>query len=134
MSLLIAVVAVGFGYVSYLLLFRDRSLGEVAFLRALGMSRRQMAGLLTFEHVTIAAIGLALGTWAGFQMSRLMVTPLAVTEQGRPVLPPFILTTDWGLMVPTYAVLLGIFVASLLVLHRGISRLDLSRVTRLGES
>ena len=134
LSLLIAVVAVGFGYVSYLLLFRDRSLGEMAFLRALGLSRRQMAGLLTFEHVTIAAIGLALGTWAGFQMSRLMVAPLAVTEQGRPVLPPFILTTDWGLMVPTYAVLLGIFVVSLLVLHRGISRLELSRVTRLGEN
>ena len=133
LSLLIAVVAVGFGYVTYLLLFRDRSLGEVAFLRALGLSRRQMAGLLTFEHVTIAAIGLGLGTWAGFQMSRLMVAPLAVTEQGRPVLPPFILTTDWGMMAPTYVVLLGIFAASLLVMHRSISRLDLSRVTRLGE-
>ena len=33
----------------------------------------------------------------------------------------------------TFLVLLGIFVVSLLVLHRGISRLELSRVTRLGE-
>ncbi len=133
LSLLIAVAMGGLGYVSYLLLFRDRSFGEAAFLRALGLSRRQMLGFLAFEHAAIGALGLGLGTWAGFQMSRLMVAPLAITEYGRPVMPPFILTTDWGLMAPTYAVLLGIFLAALFVLNRSISKLDLSRVTRLGE-
>ena len=64
------------------------------------------------EHLAIAGIGLALGTWAGFEISRLMVSSVAVTETGNPVMPPFILTTDWGMMVPTYGVLLVIFLAA----------------------
>lgn len=102
----------------------------MGFLQSLGMSRRQLMGLLGFEQLTIAGIGLGLGTWAGFQMSRLIVSPLAVTERGEQVVPPFILMTDWSFMLPTYGALVVIILASLFVLKRGMDGLDLHVISR----
>ena len=91
----------GLGYVVYLLAFADRSMGEMGSLRSLGFSRMQTIGLVGLEHMLVALIGLGVGTWAGFQMSRMMVASVAVTDSGGRVLPPFILTTNWLLMAPS---------------------------------
>ena len=130
-SLGVVLLAAGLGYVTYLLAFSDRSRGEMGILQSLGFSRRQLMGLLGFEHLTMAVAGLGLGTWAGFQMSDLMVSSVAVTEKGEEVFPPFVLITDWALMLPTYAALAGIFIAALLVLDHSIRRLDLATIARM---
>ena len=129
----IVLVAAAFGYWSYLQLFAHRTRSEMGFLQSVGLSRRQLLGLLGFEHLTLAALGLGLGTWAGFQMSGLMVSPLAITESGTPVLPPFILVTEWNLMLPVYAGIVALFVAAIFVLHRSVAKLDLQSIARMGE-
>lgn len=130
LSLFIAVFTVGLGYSIYLLALATRSRGEMGALQSLGLSRVQMLGLLGLEHLAIAAIGLGLGTWAGFQMSRLMVSSVAVTETGGDVLPPFILTIDWAFLAPIYAVLAIIFLATIFVLSRSMARLKLHTLSR----
>ena len=130
LSLGIIVVIGGLGYLTYLLAFADRSRSEMAFLQAMGLSRRQMTGLLAMEHIVVVLIGLGLGSWAGLEMSRRLVSAVAVTEDGDPVLPPLILMTDWNFMVPIYAVLVGLFLAALYVLVRGMRRLDLQAISR----
>ena len=122
------------GYVTYLLLFARRLGNETGSLQSMGLSRAQLKGLLGFEHLAIAAIGLGLGTWAGFQMSRLMVSPLSVTETGDTLVPPFLLTTNWGLLVPTILAIVALFVASLLVLSRDVGRRELHTLTRTPEA
>ncbi len=129
----IVLVAAAFGYWSYLQLFAHRTRSEMGFLQSVGLSRKQLFGLLSFEHLTLAVLGLGLGTWAGFQMSSLMVSPLAVTESGAPVLPPFILVTDWDLMLPAYVGIVALFVVAIVVLHRSVARLDLQAIARMGE-
>ena len=133
LSPVIAVFAAAVGYVTYLLLFARRSAVEIGSLRTLGLTRGQLLRLLGFEHLTVVAVGIGLGTWAGFQMSRLTVSPLAVTETGYPVAPPFILSTEWTIMGPTYIALGLLSVAALGILNRGIGRLDLRAVSRFGE-
>ncbi|MCH9011095.1 MAG: hypothetical protein IIC21_10755 [Chloroflexi bacterium] len=64
-------------------------------------------------------------------MSNMMLSAVAVTERGDPVLPPFVMTTDWGLMGPIYVALIGVFAAGLYWLMRAASRADLSEVTRV---
>jgi putative ABC transport system permease protein len=130
LSLFIAVFTVGLGYAIYLLALATRSRGEMGALQSLGLSRGQMLGLLGLEHLVIAAIGLGLGTWAGFQMSRLMVSAVAVTETGGDVLPPFILTIDWAFLAPIYAVLAIIFLAAIFALSRSMARLKLHTLSR----
>ena len=90
----------GIGYAVYLLMFTTRSRSEMGTLQTIGLTRGQLIGLLGFEHVAIVLIGLALGSWAGFQMSRIMISTLAVTDTGDPVLPPFVLDTQWTFMAP----------------------------------
>ena len=94
----------------------------MGFLQALGLRHRQMAWLLISEHLVIAVIGLAIGTAAGFFMSNIMVSSVAVTENGRPVVPPYILTTDWAFMGAIYVVLGVVFVGALLWLARSVTR------------
>ena len=121
----------GLGYIVYLLAFADRSAGEMASLRSLGFSRAQTIGLVGLEHSLIALIGLGVGAWAGFQMSRMMVASVAITDGGGRVLPPFILTTNWALMGPLYAALIAVFAVSLLTLGRRVLAIDLRRLSRM---
>jgi putative ABC transport system permease protein len=133
LAVAVALLAAALGYVGYLLLSARLNRAEVGFLGAMGLSRLQLTGLLVFEHLAIVIVALGLGTWAGFRMSSLTVSPLAVTDAGRPVVPPFVLVTDWTLMAPVYAALAVILVAALLVLTRKSGRLDLQAIARLGE-
>ena len=121
----------GLGYVVYLLAFAERSMGEMGSLRSLGFSRIQTIGLVSLEHMLVALIGLGVGTWAGFQMSRMMVASVAVTDSGGRVLPPFILTINWLLMGPLYIILLAIFAAALLTFGGRVLSIDLRRLSRL---
>ncbi len=126
----VIVLVSALGYVVYLISFGGRARVEIGALRAMGLSRAQLVGLLTFEHISIALIGIGLGTWAGFQMSRFMVTSLEVSEEGEEILPPFLLTTDWAFMVPVYALMIAIVVVALLNLNRGFGRLQLYEVLK----
>ena len=121
----------GLGYVVYLLAFAERSMGEMGSLRSLGFSRIQTIGLIGLEHILVALIGLGVGTWAGFQMSRMMVASVAVTDSGGRVLPPFILTTNWLLMGPLYVVLVAIFITALLTFGGRVLSIDLRRLSRM---
>ena len=119
------------GYIVYLLAFTERSVSEMASLRSLGFNRAQTIGLIGLEHILIALIGLGLGTWAGYQMSRMMVSAVAVTEGGGYVLPPFILTTNWLFMGPLYVAMIAVFAASLMTLGRRALSVDLRRLSRM---
>ena len=130
-AVFIIIFAAALGYITYLLHFSGQSRMEMGFLQALGLRGRQMTWLLSAEHLVIATIGLVIGTLAGFSMSSIMVSAVAVTEEGAPVIPPFILTTDWVFMGPIYVALITIFVAALLWLARSVARVRLHEMTRL---
>lgn len=130
-AMLVILFTAGLGYVVYLLAVTDRSVGEMGALRSLGLSRMQTAGLIGLEHLLVALIGLGVGTWAGFQMSRMMVSAVTVTDGGGTVLPPFVLNTDWAVMGSMYGLLLLIFVGALFSLGRRLMHLDLRRLSRL---
>ena len=129
-SIAVIIFAATLGYVTYLLAFSARNRGEMAALRSVGVSKGQMLALLSMEHLVIAALGIGLGTWAGFQMSALMVSAVSVTEDGAAVLPPFRLVTDWAIMGSVYAALTGIFVLSIVALYRNVTGLSLHTVAR----
>ena len=126
-------IAAAAGYMAYLLLFVKRSRVEIGSLESLGLSRVQMIASLGFEHLSIAAIGVGVGILAGFQMLSLIVSPLAVTVAGEQVVPPFVMTTDWSLLVPALGILAGVLVVGLLMLSYRIRHVDLSAIARSGD-
>ena len=130
-SLAVVLFIAALGYVVYLMAHADRTVGEMASLRSLGLNRAQTISLIAFEHMLVALMGLGLGTWAGFQMSRIVVSSVTVTDGGGRVLPPFILTTDWTLMVPLFVLLIAIFLVALLTIGGRVLSLDLRRLSRM---
>lgn len=119
------------GYVTYLISFADQSRSEMGFLQSMGLSKHQMRLLLAAEHLVVASLGWIIGTVAGFSMSAIMVSAVAITEEGLPVLPPYIMTTDWTVMGSIYVALAAIFVGALLWLARTASSVELSAISRV---
>ncbi len=126
----IAILVVSLGYLAYLLLLAKRSGSEIGLLRTIGVSRIQISGVLVFENLLIFIIGISLGTWAGFEASALMVSPLAIGENGESVVPPFQMLTNWSLMIPTYFAISIVLFTALFFLSRRIGRLNLGSITR----
>ena len=118
------------GYSTYLLSFTKRMKIQMASLRTLGLSKLQVAGLLYLENIVIFAMGIGLGTWAGFQMSNLMVDSVAITETGSKVMPVFQIVTNWQLMLPVYGILVIIFVTAVLFMYRSVIKVDLPSMSR----
>ena len=121
-AVIIGVLAIIVGYITYLLLFAMKSGNETGSLQSMGLSRAQVAGLVGFEHLTISVMGLALGIWAGFQMTRLMLSPLSLTETGETLVPPFQSATNWGLLVPMVMAIIVVFLVALAILGRNVGR------------
>lgn len=131
LAMAIIIFTAGLGYVTYLLAFSNRSRNEMGFLQSVGLSSRQMAGLLMLEHFIIVAVGIGLGSGAGWLMSDLMVSSVAVTENGRQVVPPFILETDFRFLAPLYLVLISIFALAVYRLTRSMRNLDFHAISRM---
>ena len=129
-AVVIILITAAFGYVTYLLAFLERSRGELGFLRSLGFSNRQLIGFLAVEHLATLAIGICLGTWAGFQMSRMAVSSVVIVSPDD-VLPPYTAITDWAFMLPTYIGLLAIILTAFAALLRSVRKIDLQTISRV---
>ena len=130
-ALVVAVGAASAGYVSYLILSDRGRRVEAAFLRSFGMSGRQLIALIAFEQLAIISIALALGTWAGFRMSLLLVSPLAESEAGGGIVPPLLTVTDLLMLGPVYAALVAVFLTILIVVSLRALRVDLGAIARM---
>lgn len=127
----ILVSSLGFVVYSYLSA-QGRQL-DFAILRTLGFSLRQIIGLVCFEQLFIIVVGLGLGTIIGERLSYIMMPFLQLTEMGEMVLPPFILTINWGTIGIAYAILTVAFVITISLVILFFSRVAIHRTLRMGD-
>ena len=116
--------------VSVVLTARDRTL-EMAVLRTLGTSRRALLAQLTAEYAVVAIIGLGLGTFLGDRIARLTLRFLEVDAAGDRVLPPFLLTTDWEVVLGTYVGLVATLALGVGIAWRLSARGSITHALRL---
>ena len=106
---------------------------DLTVARALGFSRRQLAGALILERLVAAVIGLAAGAVVGSLLSRWTLGLLGQTASGRPIVPPLALTVqDWIVG----ATLLSLTAAALLAIALAVAaagRLRAADILRGGE-
>jgi cell division protein FtsX len=106
---------------------------EFAVLRAVGLAPRQIMGLLGVEYGLVALIGTGAGITLGLAVSRRMLSFLDVTETGQPVVPPFILQTNWPALGAAGAALALVFVVGMLLSVLTVLRQPPTQVLRLTE-
>ncbi|HWH37918.1 MAG TPA: FtsX-like permease family protein [Candidatus Limnocylindrales bacterium] len=75
---------------------RER-IGEVALLRALGVSRRQVVALLSIEQGFLLGLGLLAGAGLGGLIAVLVLPQAPLNRSGAAVVPPPEIVVPWGL-------------------------------------
>jgi len=121
------------GFIVYSYLSAQARQLDFAILRTLGFSLRQIIGLVCFEQLFIIIVGMGLGTIIGERLSYIMMPFLQLTEQGARVLPPFILTVNWGTIGMAYAILAIAFVITISLVILFFSRVAIHKTLRMGD-
>ena len=103
----------GFG-MHAVLSFRRR-VQEFGILRAMGISTRQMAAIVTLEQGFLVLLGTAGGTAIGLVTAALFVPFLELSAGERDAFPPFIVDTAWDDIAKIYVVF-GVLIAAALPL------------------
>jgi hypothetical protein len=127
----LALAAIGFA-VNAAVSARER-LTEFALMRALGISSRQVFGLLGVEQAFLVGLGVIGGLLLGVAVAGLVVPHIVLTAQATTVEPPVIMTIPWTpilILAGAVVALLGLIVAMLATsLRRG----GLGATLRIGE-
>lgn len=123
----------GLGFVIYSgLSAKTRSL-EFAILRTMGLSGKQILGVVSFEQIFVIASGVLTGTLLGFPLSRLMIGYMGLTEDGADPLPPLLSRVSWQAVATVYTLLGIVVVATVISLVVLYSRVAVSRALRAGD-
>jgi len=106
---------------------------QFGILRAMGLSFRQLIGMLTVEQLLTSGAGILIGIVTGITTSRLFVPLFKMSFNPAEQVPPFQVTFDPRDQLQLY-VIAGIMIAfGLLILGWMLSRVKIHRAVKLGE-
>ena len=106
---------------------------EFALLRALGLSRRQLAGWLWFENGSVAVLSLVAGTVLGVVISWVVLPSVTVTSSGLPPTPAVVVTLPLATIAVLELVAVVALGAVVLVMAAVLRRMGIGNILRLGE-
>jgi predicted lysophospholipase L1 biosynthesis ABC-type transport system permease subunit len=127
----LALAAVGFT-VNAAVSARERR-AEFAVLRALGVSSRQVLGVLGVEQVFLVLLGLGGGLALGLGIGRIVIPHSVLTLRATDPYPPVRLIVPWPSILGLLAGVVVLLAVALAVLVRSLRRHGLSAAIRIGE-
>ena len=107
---------------------------QLAALRSIGLSIRQLVALVWVEQVVVIAVGMALGTWLGGRLVATIMPFLGNDDRGLEIVPPLAVELDWGRLTGVYGIIAVIFFVILVLVAWAASRIALQSALRAGEA
>ncbi len=132
-SFLCVILVSSLGFIVYSYLSAQARQLDFVILRTLGFSLRQITGLVCFEQLFVILAGLGIGTLLGERLSYIMMPFLRLTEQGEVVLPPFLLTINWGTIGIAYIIIAIAFIITISLVILYFSKAAISQTLRMGD-
>jgi len=127
----LAVSAVGF-LVHSQVTFNSRA-RDFALLRTVGLSMRQLVGMVVLEHAVVIGIAVLVGAFAGARLGSTIMPYLANSGEGIEVTPPMILIIDWGNFALAFGVLGIVLAAVIAAISLAVYRMSIHSAMRLGD-
>ena len=124
-------VAAAFGLVVLMSVTAQARRVEFAVCQSVGMSVRQILGLITIEQLAVIAVGLGAGLIVGTQAGRILLDFFALTPEGRDVVPPLEFLVDWRTVGIQFGALAGLFTLNLGAFLLFLRRIELHGALRL---
>jgi FtsX-like permease family len=104
--------------------------GELALLRALGLSGRQLSVWLSLEQVFLLAVGLVGGSLLGVLLAWLVLPYSTLSASGAPVVPVPVIVVPWDAILPVYTSVTVLLLATTTLLARRVPERSVSRILR----
>jgi putative ABC transport system permease protein len=127
----LVVSAVGF-LVHARVSFADRR-AELALLRTIGLSMKQLLFLVVMEQVLVIGVAVALGIFMGTQMGTTIMPYLASSGENAVVVPPMAIQIDWAGFGITFGLLGLVFLAVIGLILISVYRMSIHAIMRMGE-
>ncbi|NGN66704.1 ABC transporter permease [Streptomyces sp. A7024] len=121
------------GFALHTVLAVRRRAGEFALLRALGVRRRQLTGVLWTEQLGLALYGAVVGAVAGTALACVITPVFGVDAHGSPVFPELVPVVPWGRVLLLTAGTALVICLAVSAAARVLARVELARVLRAGE-
>lgn len=107
---------------------------EYAVVRTLGLTTRQILGLVTLELLMVLVPAVLVGGVLGMRMGATIIPFLVTSGEGVRVVPPVVLNIDWQTIGVLVGVLGSIFVAISIGLISSVRKISPPRVMRMGQN
>lgn len=133
LSFAVALILSAVSLLAYAALSAQSRRGQFAVLRALGMSSRRITVSVLLEQGLVIAVGVLLGAVMGLLLSSQVLPALALTADGRPLTPPFLVQVESNALLGYGALLTLLLIGVLLATGAIIRQLSLGRALRYGE-
>jgi hypothetical protein len=125
-----AMVFAAIGFLVSAAISTSERAGELALLRALGLSRGQISRWLSFEHGALLAVGIGTGVGIGALLAWLVLPFATLTRTGEPALPAPVVIVPLEGLLPILGVALLILLLTALALRSQLGRVQVSNVLR----
>ena len=112
----------------------DGRRAELALLRTIGLSMKQLLFLVVLEQVMVIGVAVALGIFMGSRMGTSIMPYLANSGENATVVPPMAIQIDWFGFGITFGLLGLVFAGVIGVILISVYRMSIHRIMRMGES
>ncbi|MFD2672272.1 ABC transporter permease [Marinicrinis sediminis] len=133
LGFLVSVMVSLTGYVLYWFFNLSSRVVQFGVLRAMGLSRRQLTGMLFLEQVFTAGLAIGLGVLIGKLTSLLFLPFLETSESAQKQVPPFKVVFDSQDTMQLYMVVSVMMVIGAALLFMHIRKLRVHQAVKLGE-
>ncbi|BFH67786.1 hypothetical protein J27TS7_19380 [Paenibacillus dendritiformis] len=133
MGFLISVIISLIGYLLYWFFNLSSRVVQFGILRAMGLSRRQLTGMLLLEQIFTAGLSIGIGILLGKLASRLFLPFLQSAENAKMQVPPFRIIFDAKDTMQLYAVVAVMILTGATLLFMQIRRLRVHQAVKMGE-
>ena len=124
-------VAASFGLVVLMSVTAQARRVEFAVCQSVGMSVRQILGLIAIEQIAVIAVGLGAGLLVGTQAGAVLLDFFSLTPEGRDVVPPLQFLVDWQAVAIQFGALGALFTLNLAAFLFFLRRIELHGALRL---
>ncbi|MEX2415003.1 MAG: FtsX-like permease family protein [Paenibacillaceae bacterium] len=133
LGFLISVLISFIGYILYWFFNLSSRVVQFGILRAMGLSRKQLSGMLLLEQGFTAGLSIVLGIGIGKLTSYIFLPFLQTADNVTTQVPPFRIVFDSKDTLQIYAVVLVMMAAGATMLFLHIRRLRVHQAVKLGE-
>jgi ABC-type antimicrobial peptide transport system permease subunit len=111
----------------------DGRRSELALLRTIGLSMKQLLFLVVLEQMLVIGAAIALGIFMGSRMGTTIMPYLASSGESAVVVPPMAFQVDWDGFGITFGLLGSVFAIVIGVILLSVYRMSIHQVMRMGE-